>query len=604
MKEKLFLKCYQALLLLVVSFFITACGGDNVTPVASAHESNVSEEVPSETSNKIPVATAQSVTVDEDTTNNIITLSGADADGDPLTYAIVTQPAHGSVTIVGAVATYIPIANYAGADAFTFRVNDGIVDSAIETVKITVTDVAEPIVKDTKPWNHGKLEVSSDGHMLQHEDGKGFFWMADTAWNILLKMNREELERYLTDRASKGFTVIQTGLMSEPYLANAYGDQPFSIVWNDENNHRNAYRINELSTTPGMTISSKIIDATDGYDYWDHVDYLIDKAAQKGIYIGMMLTWSTPVHDFIQKDETVYSEYAEFLAERYKDKPNIIWMNGGDIFHADIKDSEVWDWLGDTIKAIDNNHLMSWHSASSADFHHAKEWLDFNMIESGHIVGLDSLNHQNDMLKKDYGRVPSKPIVDAETRYEEIEIGLLTGADRITPFDVREIAYYQLFSGAFGHTYGHNSIWQVITENKQGDYHPISTWEEALEAPGADQMHYISNLMQSRPIVGRVPDQSLIASGDTVKIRATRGDGYAFIYSTSGKNLEIQLGKISGSNVKIWSYNPRDGKAIVLEESLPNIGKYTFNPEGEEEYGNDWVVVVDDLSRGYGKPGE
>ena len=116
--------------------------------------------------NQVPVATAQAVTVDEDTTDNVITLAGTDADGDTLTYAIATQPAHGTLTLTGAVAKYTPTADYFGPDSFTFTVNDGTVDSTPATVTITVTDVAEPIAltrlaKDNT--NHDVTLVKSIG---------------------------------------------------------------------------------------------------------------------------------------------------------------------------------------------------------------------------------------------------------------------------------------------------------------------------------------------------------------------------------------------------------------------------------------------------------
>ncbi len=95
--------------------------------------------------NVAPVATAQAVTVNEDSTDNVITLAGTDANGDTLTYAIATQPTHGTVTLTGNIAKYTPTANYTGADSFSFKVNDGTVDSAPATVTITVTDVAEPV---------------------------------------------------------------------------------------------------------------------------------------------------------------------------------------------------------------------------------------------------------------------------------------------------------------------------------------------------------------------------------------------------------------------------------------------------------------------------
>ena len=587
MKEKLFLKCYQALVLLLVSFFITACGGDNVTPVA----------------------TAQSLTVNEDTTDNAITLAGTDADGNSLTYTIATQPTNGTLSGTAPNVTYTPKADFFGTETFTFTVNDGTVDSAPATVTITVSDVAEPIVKDTKPWEHGKLKVSDDGHMLQHEDGTGFFWMADTAWFMVAKMSREEIDTYLTDRVNKGFTVVMINIMSSPWDENRYGDKPYPMEWPKvmpAEEGKKPYRIDQ----PITTLGNNPLDAEE-YDYWDHVDYTINKAAEKGLYIGLVVTWRIAAVEYINKDKNLYDTYSKFLAQRYTNTPNIVWLNGGDVYGGDDKDGEdvqsyeVWDWIGEMIKAEDPNHLMSFHGSPSSAKHHNKEWLDFNMIESGHWI--DSVR-QNAEIVRDYNKSPSKPVVDGETRYEEIGKNLGTESERIEAFEVREIAYYQLFSGAFGHTYGHNSIWQIATQedidNKKLAYDPISTWEEALNAPGGQQMQYISELMQSRPIVGRVPDQSLIASGDSTKIRATRGDGYAFIYSTSGQTIEIALGKISGDNVNIWSYNPRTGEAKALKNGLENSGVYTFTPEGIQEFGNDWVVVIDDASKGYGKPGE
>lgn len=90
--------------------------------------------------NDPPVANGQSVSTAEDTAK-LITLSGSDTDGDPLSYAVVIQPAHGSLTGTAPNLTYTPSADYHGADSFTFKVNDGSVDSNIATVSITVTPV-------------------------------------------------------------------------------------------------------------------------------------------------------------------------------------------------------------------------------------------------------------------------------------------------------------------------------------------------------------------------------------------------------------------------------------------------------------------------------
>ncbi|ALD22278.1 hypothetical protein AM218_14985 [Hymenobacter sp. DG25A] len=90
--------------------------------------------------NDAPVAEAQSVSTEEDVAK-LITLTGTDIEGDALTYSIVGNPNNGSVSGSGHTFTYTPNADYYGSDSFTFKVNDGALDSAPATVSITVTPV-------------------------------------------------------------------------------------------------------------------------------------------------------------------------------------------------------------------------------------------------------------------------------------------------------------------------------------------------------------------------------------------------------------------------------------------------------------------------------
>jgi len=93
--------------------------------------------------NDMPAANAQERTTEEDTPVSIA-LSGSDVDGDPLSYRIVTAPAHGTLAGNAPQLTYIPSRNYNGPDGFTFVVNDGAVDSTIAAVSITVGPVNDP----------------------------------------------------------------------------------------------------------------------------------------------------------------------------------------------------------------------------------------------------------------------------------------------------------------------------------------------------------------------------------------------------------------------------------------------------------------------------
>lgn len=91
--------------------------------------------------NTVPTATAQSITMDEDSTKTI-TLSGTDADNDTLTYTVVTSPSHGTLSGTAPNVLYTPDTGYAGEDSFTFMVNDGTHDSSMATINLTMASLA------------------------------------------------------------------------------------------------------------------------------------------------------------------------------------------------------------------------------------------------------------------------------------------------------------------------------------------------------------------------------------------------------------------------------------------------------------------------------
>jgi hypothetical protein len=438
-----------------------------------------------------------------------------------------------------------------------------------------------------KEENTPLLKVSENQRFLMNEHGDPFFWLGDTAWLLFSKLDRQEAEQYLNNRQENGFNVVQVMVLHQLKLSNVYGDS--ALVMGD-------------ISIPKITEGSSF-ENSDEYDYWDHVDFIIDLAEKKGIYMALVPVWGSNVRGgkvSINQAE----KYADWLAKRYANKTNIIWLNGGDTKGS--SNTAIWNRIGERIRKKAPNHLITFHPfgrTKSSSWFHEEDWLDFNMFQSGHrrydqedtefAYGQDNWKY----VREDYSLTPIKPTIDGEPSYEGIPQGL---HDPSEPFwnanDVRRYAYWSVFAGAFGFTYGHSAVMQMHKPgNPSPSYGVREYWTEALNATGATQMKYLKNLMLSKPFFTRIPDQSLIAGeqGERYNYQmATRGNDYAFIYTYNGRNIKATMGKIEGSKIRASWYNPRNGQRMIIGE-FENSGSRTFNPPGEIQDGLDWVLIME-----------
>jgi len=116
---------------------------------------------------------------------------------------------------------------------------------------------------------------------------------------------------------------------------------------------------------------------------------------------------------------------------------------------------------------------------------------------------------------------------------------LVAHGPRAGPDVVRRKAYWAVFSGACGHTYGHNDVYGFFTPAFPGQVLSLGTrpsgpgqrghWREALEAPGATQMQHLHRMIESRPYLTQAPDRTLVAGPETSPVdhlAAVRGEGY------------------------------------------------------------------------------
>ncbi len=444
------------------------------------------------------------------------------------------------------------------------------------------------------------LKVSDNHRFLVTADGKPFFWLGDTAWELFHRLNREEADRYLENRAKKGFTVVQAVAIAEL----------------DGHSDPNAYGYLPLT---GLDPTRPAVKEGPDNDYWDHVDYIVNKANSLGIYVGFLPTWGRYWHDKIKDGKPIFNRenaevYGKWLGQRYKNK-GIIWILGGDRGVDNDEQKEIIRAMARGLKEGDGgSHLMTLHPPGgngSSTWFHDDDWLDLNMRQNGHVL---EWNGRYELTRKDYDRLPVKPVLDGEPIYEDHPVSFNAKSfGHSIAADVRRPLYWDLFSGACGHTYGHHSVWQMWSPEKKPINNPLMPWFEAIDQPGAGQMQHARHLLESRPFLARIPDDSVIVDSSvktavpgagTRRFVATRDESgsFAMVYAPVGRAFKVHMDKITGPRVKAWWFNPRDGKASAIGE-FPNTGEREFTPPDKGEQ-IDWVLVLDDVTKAYPVPGQ
>jgi len=455
----------------------------------------------------------------------------------------------------------------------------------------TLAFAAEPLAR---------LRVSDNHRFLVTADGKPFFYLGDTAWELFHRLNREEAQRYLQNRADQGFNVIQAVALAELdglNTPNAYGHRPL------------------MDNDPARP------DAKDGpaNDYWDQVDFIVAEANRRGLYLGFLPTWGDKWNGGKDAGREIFTPenaetYGAWLGARYKDA-GLIWILGGDRAVETERHKDIIRAMARGLRRGDGGaHLITFHprgGSGSAEIFHDEPWLDFNMRQNGHVA---EFNPRYATTRADYDRTPVKPVLDAEPIYEDHPVSF-KAADfgHSTASDVRRPLYWDLFSGACGHTYGHHSVWQMWALPREPKNHPLLPWTSALDQPGAAQMQHAKNLLLSRPYLARIPDDSVIVESAVktavpgagrYRFVATRDSegSYAMVYAPIGRAFEVRMDKITGARVKAWWFNPRTGEAALIGE-FPNSGQREFiSPDRNED--RDWILVLDDAAKNFAPPGK
>lgn len=420
------------------------------------------------------------------------------------------------------------------------------------------------------------LQIARTQRHLITSDGAPFFWLGDTAWELFHRLDKQEVVQYLDDRAGKGFTVIQAVILAELEgltVPNAQGDLP----------------LHDLDPTQPNEA------------YFAFVDFVLTEAAQRGIYIGLLPTWGDKYHKAWGVGPEIFTpdnafRYGEFLGQRYKEVSNIVWVMGGDRLPADEEDYRIVCRMSEGVRAGGATHLMTMHPKGghiSSLIYGKESWLQLDMFQSLHMKGCKEYRYVRKALKS----TPPRPIIDGEPGYENIPNFLNKWQKhRLNDFDVRRAAYWSMLSGAAGHTYGCNEIWQMHAGGRDPQHRADRSWAAAMQFPGATQMGYMRTFFERIPWQRLQPCQVFLGgfnwpNGGYRVAMVDEKRLFAVAYTPEGKSIEAKLGTLLAIRVKAYWFDPASGVYELIGDTIP-AQRRRFMPKSTESANRDRVLLV------------
>jgi hypothetical protein len=460
------------------------------------------------------------------------------------------------------------------------------------------------------------MTLSPDrSHLVNTFTGKPVFITGDTAYNLAVQLaSNADVEAYLSDRESKGINLIWVALVD----ASSHGEGR-DYVGHTQNNGFGDSPWNGGPDFTGMGAATA---------YWRHVDYVLQRAAAHGItvlagtaFIGTFDNCNSMYYGSIAKTtDATMTAYGEFLGNRYKSYPNIIWLQGGDanVSLCGQRQAEKVADIAKGIVSVDRRHLMTveattnvWGEASATNWSkyafsskNPAGWLTLGTIypkgspnnvfsaEIAQIVSQNTTETQAPVFV---------PYFSIEDSYEYEPWG--------APYNDRQLrqqGYTEVLSGAhLGRVFGSSGVWTFGA----GCCQHGSPWRVSMEHPSSFDQERLGRLFRSREHWKLVadPKHTVVTagygSGETLTVTSRTSDGQtiiAYIPNGNAATLTVDMAKITSSihQATCWWFSPSSAAATLIG-GYSNSGTRNFTPPDR----NDWALVIDDASANLPPPG-
>ena len=415
------------------------------------------------------------------------------------------------------------------------------------------------------------LKVSGDHHHLVDALDQPFLVVGDTAWSLIAQLRQPDIACCLDDRAQRGFNAIVVNLIEHKFAtlapANRDGVAPF--------------------LKPGDFTQPNPA-------YFDYAHQAIEAANQRGIAVWLCpayLGWGGGDEGFFKEIKAagpaVLRGYGRFVAARFKDLPNIVWMVGGDYA---LPEAERWagEELALGLRDGGAAQLITAHGGqtSAVETFGDQPWLAMDTV----------YRYQSDLwtpLRANNARRPVRPFVLIETTYE--------GEHESRPEQIRRQAWWAMLCGVCGQFFGNNPIWHF---DGPGLFKADVGWRQALDSVGSRDMARLGVFFAGHPWPQLMPDLE-----DTL-VTAGRGDGtrlipvsrtpdrkLAVLYIPADgrgpRPFTVNLSSFPGPVTAHWFNPAKDASLLAHATVLPNRAQQTLSTPGDNGTGvNDWVLIL------------
>ncbi|MFI5187722.1 MAG: DUF4038 domain-containing protein [Chitinophagales bacterium] len=445
------------------------------------------------------------------------------------------------------------------------------------------------------------VTISSNKHYLVDQNNKPFPILGRTAWFIISQPD-SGYKKFLDNTISHGHNAIEMSVITHWAMGNhapfnAHGDAPFLKRLNGSDWD------GKLTYTDIKTEGPNLL--TPNENYWKHIDELLSDCESKGILVFMFpgyAGYSSETEEQGWMKELVANgterteQYGAWIATRYKDRKNIVWMLLGDKGKFNEEQAKAETALIKGLKSVQGQQSVQ-YSAESYSGQNSADNADFgNEMTLNASYTWELKVPVPYIARKAYAHDPVLPSFLLEEPYdEEGPDGNNYNPNATQP--VRRFQWWGWLSTIGGYISGNGYVWQFVD--------PV--WQQHLNTQAALDMSRLNSFIRSINWWQLVPsglngmkkliaDASNIDSSAAYVSAAATKDGsllVAYIPPAHKGNITVNMNALNSKIYGYW-FDPTNGMYSPITGSpFSNMGVQSFTPPGKNSTGDaDWVLML------------